>query len=452
MASKILWSEGTFIRPQHFQQQEKYLLTEFHNRIESVQSYYWGFRKLKINHSDLDIGQFSIDECAGSFQDGTTFVSPTQDALPLSIKVPDATRDAIVYLALPARRASAAEVGAVDEVGSLIRYLPSTNDYKDITSETGKTSTIDIAELRCRLFIEDQINQDDAQQVPDGYLKLAVAHIDEVVGGRIKLRENFIPVCQLLSASTVLVQFLTEFQSMLGARADELARRVSGAGGSGGVSEVADFLLLQTINRIEPKIEQLIKLKAIHPMELYLELLSFASELSTFMRVEKRPQPQPLYSHDDLTRCFTAVTNEITQSFSVVLEQIATSIPLSPPKSNIRAARLTNMSLIENGYMVLAVSAQVPQDTLVREFPAQVKIAPGEKIFQLVQSALPGIPLTLMATAPREIPIHAGFCYFELGRQSPLWQELHHSKGMAIHVSDNNFPGLEMQLWTINRK
>ena len=65
-----------------------------------------------------------------------------------------------------------------------------------------------------------------------------------------------------------------------------------------------------------------------------------------------------------------------------------------------------------------------------------------------VNVQLPGIPLKPLAVAPRQLPYHAGFTYFELERNSDYWKELRKSGGFAMHVG-GDFPGLELELWAI---
>jgi type VI secretion system protein ImpJ len=82
-------------------------------------------------------------------------------------------------------------------------------------------------------------------------------------------------------------------------------------------------------------------------------------------------------------------------------------------------------------------------------FPTQVKIGTVERIRDLVNLQLPGVAMRPLAVAPRQIPYHAGFTYFELEtRGSDMWKQLEASGGMAMHVA-GDFPGLEIEFWAI---
>jgi len=53
-----------------------------------------------------------------------------------------------------------------------------------------------------------------------------------------------------------------------------------------------------------------------------------------------------------------------------------------------------------------------------------------------------------LPVAPRHLPYHAGFSYFQLDQQLPEWAQLTRNSQLALHVA-GDFPGLELQLWAI---
>jgi len=123
-------------------------------------------------------------------------------------------------------------------------------------------------------------------------------------------------------------------------------------------------------------------------------------------------------------------------------------LPLEKRRYYFWAALVGAQSLFDKAAFVLAVRADVPTETMRREFPTQSKVASAEIIAKLVHEALPGIPVAALAVAPRQIPFHAGFAYFELERNSPLFRELKSGGRIALHVPDT-FPGLSMEMWAI---
>jgi type VI secretion system protein ImpJ len=94
------------------------------------------------------------------------------------------------------------------------------------------------------------------------------------------------------------------------------------------------------------------------------------------------------------------------------------------------------------------VRADTPAEDVRRRFPTQLKIGPVERLRDLVNLALPGVPVAALPVAPRQIPFHAGFNYFELDQSNELWQQLKTSGGIGLHVA-GEFPGLRLELWAV---
>ncbi len=99
---------------------------------------------------------------------------------------------------------------------------------------------------------------------------------------------------------------------------------------------------------------------------------------------------------------------------------------------------------------VIAARADVQEDAIRSHLPAQIKIGPVERIRQLVNAAMPGIAMKPLPVAPRQIPFHSGFTYFQLDTQSDFWSELQHSGGFALHIG-GDFPGLELEFWAVRQ-
>ena len=240
---------------------------------------------------------------------------------------------------------------------------------------------------------------------------------------------------------------MTELLGLLHQRGDALGGRVA-ATGRGASAEIADFLMLQAINRTEPVLAHLVDSGAVHPEDLFRLCVAAAGELSTFTTPSKRPiKPEP-YRHDQLRESFEPVMVALRAALSAVLEQSAIPIPIEAKKFGISVAAVADRSLYGTAVFILAARADVPAEDLRRRFPNQLKIGPVEKIRDLVNLQLPGVPVHAVPVAPRQIPYHAGFVYFELDQSHELWSQLRASGGVAMHVA-GEFPGLAMEFWAI---
>ena len=58
--NKIVWSEGMFLRTQHFQQQDRYVERLVRARTENLRPHPWGISSLAINRSLLTTGRFAV--------------------------------------------------------------------------------------------------------------------------------------------------------------------------------------------------------------------------------------------------------------------------------------------------------------------------------------------------------------------------------------------------------
>ncbi|WP_187433256.1 type VI secretion system baseplate subunit TssK, partial [Serratia marcescens] len=65
MKNKVLWQEGLFALPQHFQQlqrNQEYLLNQ---RINAQDDFAWGFTALSVNTELLAQGKLMLDSAVG---------------------------------------------------------------------------------------------------------------------------------------------------------------------------------------------------------------------------------------------------------------------------------------------------------------------------------------------------------------------------------------------------
>ena len=427
-----------FLRAQHFQQQDRWAETQLRQSIAHLRTHPWGVSALGVSRDLLNAGRFALDTAAGLFEDGTPFALPGEADLPPPFEVPDTARNALVFLARPARQSGALEMAtATRDEG---RYRPRAFEAYDTQSGAPQPAELQVGRLRLRFLLET----DDRE----GYLCLAVARITEVMADRrVVLDPRWIPPALLCSAVPPLASLCVELAGMLNQRGEAVAARLT-APGHKGSAEVADFLLLQAVNGWQVTMSHYADAGNLHPEELYRVLLQMAGELATFTDARRRPTTYPAYRHEDLQRSFAPVVADIRRSLSAVLEQTAIMIPLQERRHGVRVGAITDRSLLAQANFVLAVQAEMPTESLRRLFPSTAKVGAVEHIRELVNVALPGIALRTLPVAPRQMPFYAGASYFELDRNSPHWQQMQASGGFAVHVS-GDYPGLSIELWAI---
>lgn len=435
--SKVIWSEGMFLQPQHFQQHERYLEKLIEARARPTMPHAWGFATLEIDEAALAMGKLALSAGQGLFPDGTPFDFPATHQAPPPLDIPPQTRNQLVLIAVPLRRRGGSEVEAGGSEG-LARYAVANVEVPDITSN--RSDAIQLGELRLCLLLENEKT--------DAFACLGVLRVAERrADNQLLLDQQYIPPALSIRCNRTLAAYCDEIHGLLHQRGEELAAQLAQPG-RGGVAEIADFLLLQTVNRHEAVFAHFRNRALLHPEHLFMSLLALAGDLATFGNERRRVPAYPEYRHDSLELAFLPLMTDLRRYLSMVLQRSAVPIALQVQAHGVRHAVIPDRNLIKSASFVLAVNAHMPADSLRTRFPSQVKFGPVERLPDLVNLALPGLKLRPMPVAPRQIPYHAGFNYFELERGGDLWQQLEHSAGLAMHIA-GDFPGLELELWAI---
>ena len=438
--NRVIWSDGLFLLPQHFQQQERYIERYVEARCQPLVPHSWGFTEIEFEPDLLSIGKIALRRVAGVFPDGTPFRMPDDDPLPKPLDVGTDVRDQLLYLAVPLRRSGELDVDRESGADELVRHEVKELQARNDTSNSGDPALLEVGTLRTRFLLANEVTQ--------AYACIPLAHIVECRADRqVVLSESFIPTVIHARTAGRLASFTSELLGLLHQRGEALAGRVA-ATGRGAAAEFADFLMLQAVNRYEPLMAHYAAQGDLHPERLYQILVSAAGELATFTATSKRPPKFPVYRHERLRESFDPVILSLRESLSKVLVQSAIAIPIEPRRFGISVAIVNDRSLYGSAVFILAARADLPSEELRRRFPTQLKIGPAEKIGDLVRLQLPGVPVSAVPVAPRQIPYHAGFAYFELDQSDAMWDQLKDSGGIAMHVA-GEFPGLALEFWAI---
>ena len=438
---KVVWQEGMFLRAQHFQQQDRHFEWILQARAAPLRPHPWGIVELSLDRDLLAAGKFAIASASGIMEDGTPFAIPGHADQPPPLDLPEGTQNAVVYLALPVRQPGSPEIAFSEgpEMAAA-RYGMRAFEAFDTHSDATVPAELQVGRPRLRFMLESEERA--------GFSTIGLARVVEVQADRrVVIDERFIPPCLRVSASPPLANLVGELVGMLGQRAEALGARLSQPGARG-VAEVADFLLLQAVNRWQPLLAHWADAGNVHPENLYAALVQLAGELATFTDPRRMAASYPAYRHEDLQRSFAPVVADLRRSLSAVLETNAVAIPLQERQFGVRVGPIVDRNILRSGQFVLTVQADMPSEQIRRIFPNQVKIGAVEHIRELVNVALPGIQVRPLPVAPRQLPFHAAAVYFELDRGSPHWAQMQNSGAFAIHVS-GEFPNLKLELWAI---
>jgi type VI secretion system protein ImpJ len=439
--SKVIWSEGLFLRPQHFQQQERYLEAYVEGRAGSLRADGWGFDELEIDRDLLTIGKLAIRRARGVFPDGTPFSIPDRDPPPTPLEVPPDLRNARVYLALPLRRGGGLDSDRRSGAeGGLVRQMVRELELRDATVESPATALVEVGGLRMRLLATGTPTED--------FACIAFAHVQECrVDRQVLLDERFMPTVLRITACPPLATFVKELYGLLHQRGDALANVVTGTD-RGGVSGVREFLRFQAINRYEPLIQHFTRLAVLHPEDLYRWLIVIAGDLAGLGKEGRRPIEFPAYQHNDLRASFEPTIAALRGYLDDKLISDVVSIPVDLVQPNVYLARINDTSLIDGAVFFLAAKAALPPEEIRRRIPQMVTIAPAVRLKELVEGVVPGLTLSPLAQIPPRIPFLAGYVYFEVDRSGALWKDMKGSGAFGLFVGEG-FTNLAFSMWAI---
>jgi type VI secretion system protein ImpJ len=443
---KVLWTEGLFLTPQHFQQWDRYYEGLIGSRIRTLAPFGWGAEELEFNVEALQNGVFEVLRCKAVLPDGLPLNVPDSDPPPpsrnfTSAFAPESERLS-VYIGIPLLRSRAANLTAEgDGSDSMARYRPEEAAMPDEnTGENPQPVALAAKNLRL-LFGEDALQN---------HVAFKIAELRRTNEGRVVLEEGYIPPALCLSASKFLTDIVRRLYEILVAKSATLSeqRRQRSQGLADFTSsEVASFWLLHTVNSYLPLMMHYNWVQRLHPEQLYLAMARLAAELTTFV-TEASPGDLPKYIHADLTTTFIELDRKLRVLLETVIPTRCVSIPLERTKESLYIGRIVDERLLTNAEFVLGVSAKLPETQLIERVPRKSKIASVDTINYLLGQALPGVILVAMPTPPGPIPVRMGFKYFRLERTGAYWNAISAARNICLYFPAE-FPDLKLELFAV---
>jgi type VI secretion system protein ImpJ len=187
--SKVLWTEGLFLQPHHFQQADRYTEALVAGLAPAHPPYAWGFQQVEIDEEALKVGQFALKSCSGlTAGRGTVFRVPA-DRRP-SARAGRARGDQGLrrLSGVPQRRQGATEVDMTGAELSAARLRP--RNWRSPTpmgtDKQGGDDGVGKLRLQFALAVDDLADR----------LVIPIARIVEVQPDKeVILDKAFIPTC-----------------------------------------------------------------------------------------------------------------------------------------------------------------------------------------------------------------------------------------------------------------
>lgn len=434
--AKPLWYEGQLIRPQHLQQFSRWAENEGLRRQRLLSEGAWGVFSFEIDETLLPLGKVGLSAGCVVLPDGTVVEFPSSQSTPESLQITPDMTDSHIWLCLPLRSGDGAETAK----GGRLREAQIT-----VRDTTGEGSVADVGVGYANIFLES------GSTVPDHCVGVPLCRVLRVSPDKdVTLDPYYAPPSLRAGAHPLFARIAREVQGILVGRANMLARRLDPSKGGYEIADLTDFALLQLINSMEPVFSWFAQDADRRPVDLYENLIRLVGALATFGRQTRRPPELPLWSFNNPAESLLALVELLRLSLGQLSVDTAIPISLENRAVGLWVAMVSDRTLFDNARFILMASGSLDPEQLRRLLPGMTKIAAAETIQEIINLQLPGVPLSPLPVAPRELPYRWGTVYLELDRASALWPQLQTSAALVVHIG-SVIPDLKLELWALRQ-
>lgn len=446
---KILWGEGLFLRPQHFQQQDAYHEARLAQMSRLLHPYAWGVRSLKVDTDALQAGQLRLIELQAVLPDGELFNAPAEDELPPPValsSLPDsgsAASDWVFHLALAPLRSHGTNMAASpSEADTAVRYYRSAAQLPDAFTDAVNAEVV-VLRKSARLLVE---------AAPRSHLvSMPLLRIKRTSTGGHELDGRFVPPCLSIQASPALHLHLRRLMDVLQAKVDALYglhREPSKNIIEFRSGDVASFWLLHTASSAFAGLLHLVKHPTLHPERLFQRLLELAGALLTFSKTYTLSD-LPTYDHVQPGAAFMRLDQMVRDLLETVISTRYFSIALQETSPSFHQGRLDSEQLTPQTQLYLGVSASLPPTELVDTVPQRFKVGAPDDVEKLVLSAMPGVRLAHAPQVPAAVPVRPGSFYFTLEARGSLYERMLQAQAITLYAPVG-MPDLKLELIAVN--
>jgi type VI secretion system protein ImpJ len=440
--SRVVWSEGMYLGPHHFQAQSRYFEDSIGFTTSALWFEPWGLVGAQLDGEALKNGTVSLIHARGILPDGMVFHMPESDPLPEPRNIADlfpAVRDTVtIMLAVAPRRPEGANTLTPGDTASLSQAASQENGALRFRAEiqmlhdetTGRDEKpVHIGRKNIKLLLDTEN--------PGDMVTLPIARIMRDGSGHFIFDESFIPPSVGISASDRLMSILGRLIEIL----EEKSSRFSRSAGGGkekswaefSTREIANFWLLHTVNSSLAPLRHQYHTKRGHPEELFVDMLKLGGALCTFA-IESHPRDLPLYDHRNLDKCFGALDEHIRIHLETIVPTQFIEIPLVKRAEFFYEAAVTDQRVLDKARWIFAVRSHISEPDLIAKTPQLVKLCSKDFVPQLVKRALPGMSLTHLPVPPSAIPVKADTQYFSVSRSGPCWDHIVQTRQLGLYV------------------
>ena len=403
MERQLLWHQGLFLQPQHFQVTERYYQSLLTPLYRYQTPHMWGVVNMEIQQAALGTKSFQLLDGEFIFPD-TTYVVLPENAVVESRYFEDewveGGKPFTVYLGIK-KWTNAGENVTVLNAGAHLSDVTSRfiapadpEEVRDLHQD-GPAAQLKRLQYVLKIFWETE------QDRFGDYEILPLAQMERM-GSEVVLSKTFIPPSLTTSASNPLEKIIREIRDQISARGHQLEayKRERGIHSADfGARDMVYLLAQRTLNRYIPGLIHLTDEKTVHPWTVYGLLRSLIGELSSFSNTISVTGEAadgttlvPGYQHQNLWECFSSAQSAITSLLDEITAGPEYVFQLAYDGTYYSAELPPALFEGKNRFYLVIETEQEPQGVL-DSLAASAKLSSREQLPILIVRALPAIAL-----------------------------------------------------------
>lgn len=428
---RILWSEGLFLEPHHFQYRDLDGDESGGLRARHLTPYEWGLAAIELNRESIANGRVLVSKVEATFPSGLVVAAPERDKLPADREIaaafPSDHSSLEVFVAVPRLRPGAPNTQMLrDETNTQARWIAGTRKVPDLNTG-GTERELTFARVNLKILFGSEALAD--------HEVVRIGEIRRTQEGSFELNDAHIPHCLRVSAAPRLTRLLKTAEEMLYGKSNTLyglARQESPTQVTYG--DLKTYGILRATNAALPLIAHMGRVGRHHPEALYQVLTALCTELMCF-HASIRPSEIPPYHHDDLTGTF----DQLERTFARLMQELTAQqgyvqLPLEKDGEAILVAQVGDERLFSSPHHFFLVATGDDKEALAKSIPNMVKVAARDQIDALVQFSLRGLDFRFEPSPPGAIPRRLEACYFRLSPDGEIWDNVLKSRTLAFYV------------------
>lgn len=436
LGGSLYWGDGLFLRPHHFQLNERLVDHKVACAHNWASPYSFGIESLTFDQEALANWQVRVGHCRLRLNDGTNVIIPEQ-CEPPTAAIPRELFDSPgarvqVFLGVAEFRRGSSNTESGDQTGaSHARFIT----YVDKVGDENQSDNREDIEFR-RLNVKVLVGAENTQgfdAIPILQLKLGTT-----AEAPPEIDPEFIPPVLNLAASDALNGMVRSVVDYLGANSAKLGRQMADrhvAFDSGRKEDFERILKLHAINSALGGLTPMsLNPRAYHPADAYRELCDAIGEVAIFQQARVFPS-LPAYDHMRLGPIFSELKPLLEFGDSVRDTYITKPINAQGLQLTVR---MEQQWLESNWSFYIGVRSPLPtprvNELLTSERELGMKVGPAEEVDNLYRAGRRGVRFVPTSDVPVAFPKDQ-WHYFLVERDR-AWEEVERTLNLGIRCNE----------------